>query len=74
MCLQVVVRVFWRIRCGTRPSGPGSVIVTSVEVLWALPFAVGPNGEAKFGEQDMNVRYGFTEQNGVLLTVKVLAD
>ena len=52
----------------------GSVIVTSVEVLWALSSAVCPNGKAKIGEQDMNVRYGFTDQHGVVVTVKVLAD
>ena len=49
--------------------GKGEVSVKSVEVLWALSFTVGTNGEAKSGEQDMQVRNGFTDHNGILVTV-----
>ena len=57
----VVDHVFWL----------GSVTVESADVLWALSFAVGKNGEAKSGEQHVDVRNGFTDHNGLLVTVNL---
>eukprot|EP00930_Biecheleria_cincta_P029068 TRINITY_DN2022_c0_g1_i2.p1 TRINITY_DN2022_c0_g1~~TRINITY_DN2022_c0_g1_i2.p1 ORF type:complete len:480 (+),score=78.48 TRINITY_DN2022_c0_g1_i2:88-1527(+) len=55
----VVDHAFWR----------GSLMVRSIEVLWALAFAVNPAGAAKFQETDMDVSNGFTDHNALLVTI-----